>query len=232
MSRLRFLTLLSFFGAACAHGNAVDDSPSTESQVTATGAVSGKFKLYSEPSHQVDPACDMYTELDLAVDIGAASTAKLEDKFSGWCVGLVDHGPRSFTLTMDTGECRSRVYTGGSDEDTITITDYRGADCPGASPLVVRETADGHTTTMYFGGSLDASLADGGTADASTRDGAVSADGGSNSLPPPPPCTAAACFYGDTRITGLDGCEQTAAFCYSIEPNGCNKTTWCMRKKK
>lgn len=115
----------------------------------------GRFALYSEPGHVVNPGCDVGTSLVLDTGKLSGEFAVLEEFVSGLCKIFVAPDTRFATLIQTGTSCGSKFYAGTvrTDEGNrhIEITDHRGRVCRDLVPakIIVKETFRGNERVLY-----------------------------------------------------------------------------------
>jgi hypothetical protein len=197
-----FVLAIGCSTAACSGQSAAEEGGTTEGAISFT-VNPGKFKLYSEPGHQSDAACDVFTALELKSTGINEGSGTFVDAFEGTCVGVAPPFPRTFQLDLDLGPCGVRTYRGESGDRSVKISDYRLATCVRVvSQLVVEETSKsgGWTTTKYAAADEPASG--------------------------PIVCLAIpTCDEGHDQVESSSACLQDDAVCYSRTE--CGRTIWC-----
>ncbi len=108
-------------------------------------------KLYDQPRATVSAGCDKHTELRVTRD-GSKLTARLEYKLSATstCEIYIAPNERVFDV-IESDDCGSKVYTGASGADRVTIRDHALRRCENMIPslIEVELTADGRTANLY-----------------------------------------------------------------------------------
>ncbi len=165
-SKLIVATSSAILIGACSGGaidSVADGDDTSADEALKANVKPGVFRLYSKPHVTPDPACDLYTNLELKA--GTYSTATLDDTVGRGGLGMrceiaVAPNERTYRLKLASTKCGTRVYTGsrtrGGKHSEITITDNRAhvvswtacKDVPKAK-IVVEETQNGTTTTKY-----------------------------------------------------------------------------------